>query len=133
MMFSDGLGQVRLLWGGYSPKVYDSDALKAFLKGRKRFKKIALIGDGHFVVAAKFFKKEFTIIAPTAERKKKDILDGTNKAACFSLPTNAEDKMNEAIRHLRACMEGPFGSIKRRFECFTPYWPGNLEDQDEIW
>ena len=118
MMFSDGLGQVRLLWGGYSPKVYDSDALKAFLKGRKRFKKIALIGDGHFVAAAKFFKKEFTIIAPTAEQ---DILDGTNKAARFSLPTNAEDKMNEAIRHLRARVEGPFGSIKRRFECFTPY------------
>lgn len=131
MMFSDGKGRIRLLWGGYSPKVYDSDALKAFLQPCRRFKKIAFLGDGHFLAAAKHFKKEISIIAPTAEHKKKDILDGTNKPACFALPTSKEDKMNEAIRHLRARVETPFGAIKRRFECFHPYWPGNLKDQDD--
>src|SRR6185437_2624379 len=31
MLFSDGRGRVRILWGGYSPKLYDSNALKGFL------------------------------------------------------------------------------------------------------
>lgn len=134
MMISDGSRRIRALWGGYSPKVYDSNFLKTFLAPYEAsLRGVAIIGDNHFLAAGKHFKGRIEIIAPTTEsgnRKKRAREDPDNPAVGYVEETQEETRLNAAIRHVRARVEQPFGAIKARFKCFEGYWTGTPEQQD---
>lgn len=134
MAICDGATRIRALWGGYSPKVYDSSFMKNFLAPyEESLKNVAIVGDNHFLAAGKYFKGRIEIVAPTTEpgKGKKRLRERDNEPAVgYAEETQEEARNNEAIRQTRARVEQVFGSIKERFKCLKPHFAGNMTEQD---
>ena len=135
MMLSDGKTRIRRLWGGFSPKVYDSDSTLQILPPlAERLKGVDLIADNHFLSTAKALAGRICIHAPTAERDRSETEfdeETIRTGVGLSFPTREESQRNASIRHLRSPVERPFGKLKTLFKCFKPYWPGNPERQNK--
>ena len=71
MVLRDGKGRVMKLWGGYSPKIYDSHFVEAYCDWfEENLLGGFVYGDGHFVAAAKMLKKSgVKFITPRDEKQ----------------------------------------------------------------
>lgn len=118
MTFSDARGVFREVWGGYSPKVYDSDFMRIVSNQLEEFYEGAtLIADNHFKKIADELSV-VTIIAPSSERKPK----GDDEGKAVEVPTHAETARNKKIRKLRARVEMLYARLNSVLGSLYPCW-----------
>lgn len=127
MFVRDGRGKIIKIWGGYSPKVYDSDFLaiqQEFFQ--EKFKDVGLFADQHFEYAQRMFGDVtiFTPVKKPASRKKSKSGEGTAKL------TKQQEAYNHRLRAIRARVETPFGWMKQKFESLAHPWAGASEQLD---
>jgi hypothetical protein len=118
MILYDGRGEIRKVWGGYSPKVYDSD----FIKIQKQFLDDELpgavvLGDNHFAKANEYLDN-CPFYCTVAEKSRKRDSSGKRVATL----TKEQREWNRQVSDLRSSVEHPFGNIKKKFaalQCFA--------------
>jgi hypothetical protein len=124
-LLCDARGKVQRLWGGYSPKIYDGNWLEIMVDDLgNQFKGAQIIADTHYELGNKIMKRFghekkvgfFTPIAESRGRKKKVPveLEGDLSYQAVSL-TKEQKTWNNAIKHVRARVESPFGLIKTKW------------------
>jgi hypothetical protein len=111
MIFMDGKGRVRLLRGGYSPKVADSQWL-AMMKEEidEQFSGGVLVWDCGAYPARNSFEKLTILACKPAPKKRKR---GCDK---FVVLTKEEETRNSQIRSIRGSVESTFAFIDRKFD-----------------
>lgn len=106
-------GKVRYIWGGYSPKTYDSD----FVMIQKdffdiKFRNATIVADCHYAKAAKELQSCKIItpfVTPSNSGKTKSTGKGIQKL------TKKQVSYNKAVRCVRAKVEMPYGVMKNKF------------------
>jgi hypothetical protein len=137
-LLCDARGVVQKLWGGYSPKVYDGYWLEIMAcELGVQFKGARIIADTHYELGNRIMKRNghekhvifYTLIAKPRGRKKKILEEFRNDLSYqMSGLTKAQKTWNNAIRHVRARVESPFGLIKKKWESLAKPFFEN-EDQ----
>jgi len=125
MVIQDAEGIIRRVWGGYSPKVYDSDLIKlAQYEFKQKFKGAAIISDNQFGSVSKVFQdpKFYTNVSVQKKRKRND-----DDAEGVANDTRAIEQRNIKHSHVRARSERPFGNLKVKFEALSNKWSESLE------
>lgn len=123
MVFVDGNNIIRKIFGGYSPKIYDSDLLKIVKNEIERdFKDSVILGDNHFKKANEYLD---TIEILTNFSQNENISKKINKL------TKEQTTHNNNVSKVRKCIESVFGLIKRKFECFECFFEGK-DEQDKV-
>jgi len=124
----DGKTKCRGLYGGYSPKVYDSHWCEVNSRELETtFKGATIIADQHYESYSKTAKK-LTVITPTVERKK----PMTNRSYDNVPLTKKQIERNKKIRKLRARVENPFGKIDKKWKALTRPWKEEPEQLDDL-
>jgi len=126
MVLQDAHATILKIWGGYSPKVYDSDFLeveKVFFE--EKLEDGVIIADNHFSGGKKLFKKP-KFYTNFAERPKKRPRDASSDLEDLTLDTKKQRKFNVGHSHARARVERPFGHLKVKFEALDVPWAGEL-------
>jgi len=111
MVVSDGRGKVRKMWGGYSPKKYDSDFMDVVHEELEDlFEGAEIVADQHFELAAKTFEKVkvWAKVKEAGKKRKRDHADTP-----YLSKENAN--LNAAIQHARGRVELPFAWMKNKF------------------
>lgn len=129
MVIRDATPQIIKLYGGYSPKVYDSDFLAVVKRDFERdFEGAAIIADTHFHSAAKKLQlvKLYTPYPPPPTKKRK------REGQDVGMLNHAQQHWNEQIHLLRARVESTFGEMSMQFEALaTPFGEG-AEQLDHV-
>lgn len=128
MLISDGKMTPRFISDGYTPKLYDSDWIKAnrsFLDGT--FRGSTIVGDAHFRSAREHLQS-ITIHAPVSAvgRPKKG-----EKKTPRTLPAKIL-RYNAQIRRLRSRIESPFGVVKQMFKALDTPWLEEEAQQESL-
>ena len=117
MLITDGKMKPRMLRGGYSLKIYDSEwmritkeTLEESLDGG------ILVGDSHFYSARKYFSN-ITIHAPILT-----IRHAPQEGETHGHLTQEEEKYNSQVRKIRHRIESPFGLAKKKFQALSVPW-----------
>lgn len=120
MVMADAKGEIRKLWGGYSPKLYDGDWLKCQEEWiTTHLSHDVVIADGHFSwgrdksSTIKGFPK---VLVNYTDRK------GTGDMEGVSMLTKEQKKFNIAHAHARARIELPFGQLTTTWKAFNIKW-----------
>eukprot|EP01112_Ceratiomyxa_fruticulosa_P014936 TRINITY_DN4337_c0_g2_i1.p1 TRINITY_DN4337_c0_g2~~TRINITY_DN4337_c0_g2_i1.p1 ORF type:complete len:165 (+),score=32.84 TRINITY_DN4337_c0_g2_i1:481-975(+) len=141
MIVQDGRGRIRKLWGGYSPKIYDSSFLEiAKNEIIEDLKGGVIIADGHFTTGPTTIP-EIEWITPKRIKKQKieggnDVIRDPNATsrsehyADIAVLTCKAETQNVAIHKHRARVETPFGVEKWEFEALQKPWAEDLEQLD---
>lgn len=129
MVFSDAKGRIRRVWGGFSPKLYDSHWLA--LKKRsleKKLKGATVIADQHFRSGSSEMRN-FTILTqhPSPSKKK-----GKTRGSGVAKLTKRQQNWNSAHKKIRSRVESPFGIVKGRFEALKKRWAGSKNQQSYL-
>ena len=129
LCFFDGLGQLRRIFGGHSPKWHDAELLKSQASTvEEEFNGASIIGDQHFEALKGFFTN-ITFHAPFKHNpiKKKDKLKRGHK---ISKLTRSQIKYNQDVRTVRARVERPFSWLKQKFSTLNTWWEESEEQLD---
>ena len=110
MVLMDARRRVRMVWGGYSPKLYDGH----FVEMKKEWflsncPNDVFITDNHFSWARDNrdqFPKTYANYPEPAEKSVPDDMHGV------TVLTAEKKRYNRAVAHCRARVESPFGTIK---------------------
>lgn len=134
MAIRDGLGRIVKIWGGYSPKVYDSDFLDSHRQEiETTFKGGVVLADNHFRRSGKTFKNvKFYTNYAKREKVEKDMNPEEKEADWLDTITKAQVSFNNQHRKARARIEIPFGWIKRNFKTFGKPWAEPEEQLDNL-
>lgn len=124
MLISDGHMKPRLLRGGYSPKVYDSEWVrinKEFLDSNLHGG--VLVGDSHFR-AGREYLNNVTIEAPVTAA-------GRPRRGQTSVGHLTKDvqNYNKQVRKVRHRIESPFGLARLKFKTLALPW---MEHEDQL-
>jgi len=124
----DGKTKCRALWGGYSPKIYDSHWCEVNRRGLETtFKGATIIADQHYQSYSKK-SKGLRVITPIPERKKRMTKRPHDQVSL----TEKQIKRNKRIRTLRARVENPFGKIDNKWKSLTKPWKEDPEQLDAL-
>jgi len=107
----DGKGKVRRIWGGSSPKIYDSDFIKLTADYiDKELDGAVILADNHFSEAQKYLSnvKFYSRIADYSSKRNRD-------GSPISTLTRDQQKFNEQLSQVRGKVETPFGFLKNKF------------------
>ena len=119
----------RGLWGGYSPKVHDSQWCEINQENlNKTFKGATIVGDQHY---SKFSKKKdltFSVIAPVAKPSTRS----RQSDQCISQLTKEQVSRNLEIRNIRARVENPFGQIHQKWKSLRHRFQENSLQLDSL-
>ena len=129
LVLADGLGKVRAVFGGYSPKIFDGHALLILKRWfEEKLQGAGVIGDQHFDWGGKKLNnvKFFTPFKnpPNSSEEKK-------MANAFVL-TKEQQKFNNKLSRLRARIETPFAWIKKRFATLSNPWAEHEDLMDPV-
>ena len=124
MFIMNGQGRILKIWGGYSPKVYDShvfDIIQEYFE--RKFSGGTVIADAHFAGAEKTIKSvKFLVNIPERpkpkKRKREEALEEDNIASL----TKKEEKFNAQHHGARARVEQTFADFSHRFSSPTKPW-----------
>ncbi len=111
MTLRDGSGRVRKLWGGYSPKVYDSHFMS--LKRRWFKRKLAgtgILADMHFFEARAHIKDP-DILATAPPKITADLL----RVRGYAEDTREAKRKSAAITKKRGVVEQIYARVKKIF------------------
>lgn len=118
MSLMDARGQLRALWGGYSPKVYDSDFLELNEKWlEKRLQGATVTADTHFEWGSKNLRRvtfKTPIPKPRGRRKK-----GSDGILIPKTLTRSQEKYNKDLHSVRSRVENPFGRMAAKVGALT--------------
>lgn len=129
MLLSDAQGRVRKLYGGYSPKVYDSHFLHIYKKVfEKELAGASVIADQHFRAEGIKFKNVRFVVAHPKPHNKQPPKNGKGVKKL----TKAQQKWNKELSDIRSRVESPFGIAKTRFAALSKRWQGESDDQDYL-
>jgi hypothetical protein len=107
----DAQGRCISIWGGYSPKIIDSQWVEINKDQlSKDFKGSCIIADGHYF-ASRNLVEGVRFITPVPETVK-NVPEDVQQY--FGI-TKKDKELNKKIRNLRARVENPFGQIKNKF------------------
>ena len=129
MVLSDANRKIRKLWGGYSPKTYDSH----FLQAKEEFLEEHLIGavviaDNHFEWGRTNLQNvEFLVNhkVPADDSAAAD-LPNVNRL------TQEKIKFNDQHQHCRARVESPFGTLAQKFKSLDSPFMEDEKQQDRL-
>lgn len=111
----DAEGRCRALWGGYSPKIIDSQWVELYKNElTDKFNGAHIIADGHYY-ASRLKSQGVTFVTPIPETVK--IVP--NDLQQYLGITQKDRDMNLKIRNLRARVENPFGQVKGKFKALS--------------
>jgi hypothetical protein len=127
MCLMDGEGKVLQLWGGYSPKVRDSDFLELNQQWlEEHLAGASVIADSHFdwgVSNLEAVKFEVSIPKPRGRRKK-----GPGGIKIPKQLTQVEEKYNKHHHTVRARVENAFGRMAAKVTALTkPFRDGKKQ------
>ena len=131
MVLSDGLGFVRKVWGGYSPKVHDSQFMALLVDWcEEHLEHVTLVGDQHFE-PLKHRWPTITFYTPyktPPESKDSFTLSG------ISMLIKAQEVHNARVRRLRSRVERPFAWIKSTFASLRiPFAEAKEQQECLVW
>jgi hypothetical protein len=111
MILRDGTGKIRRVWGGYSPKVFDSD----FMASQRQWLEenlagTAILADTHFFKAREYIKNPDILATPPPNIKEDKL-----RSRGFALTTKEAAKKSKIIKEHRGVVEQKFANIKRTF------------------
>lgn len=123
----DGKGLIRRVYGGNSPKTYDSTLLKIMREYfANEFYGARIIGDNHFHKANEYFSNiKFYCNTPKKGEKRKR--DGTTR----DTTPEKEKTWNKQIKEARGKVESPFGILKNKFKSLQLFYEGE-QQQDNL-
>jgi len=111
----DAQGRCRALWGGYSPKINDSQWVEIYKNELSdKFNGAHIIADCHYY-ASRNQSQGVKFITPIPENVKK-VPDDLQRYLGI---TQKDKEMNKKIRNLRARVEAPFAQIKNKFKALA--------------
>jgi hypothetical protein len=119
---------IEVMWGGYSPKVYDGHFVgiqKRFFD--KNFPGVGVVADSHFASVARELE-HCRIFAPKPDGTAPDPVTGAN----LSKLTAEEQTRNAQIRELRAPVEQVFGQMKNLVRPLSRAWAAELKELDAL-
>jgi hypothetical protein len=128
MVIQDMSGRIKKAWGGYSPKIHNSQFLKVQQDTiETNFTRATIISNGHFSWGNALDGVKFII--PTTQRAgDPDTMEGTQQL------TEQEKQDNKLIHSTRACVEGPFSRMKESFEALKgPFADGEEQQTCLFW
>lgn len=129
MIIRDGKKQIRKIWGGYSPKVYDGiwlemhkEWLEANLQGA------AVLADCHFEWGRKNLNG---VVYHTPYQRRARQADGPDGADVAVLSRDQEI-YNEQVRTARARIENTFAQLTSTWQCLREPWAESEEQLDYV-
>lgn len=129
MFLRDGKGKIRKLWGGYSPKVYDSDWLETHKEWLERkLRGTAVVADNHFKRGARKFRQ----VKFHCNIRKNRCCKEDDKEGVVSVRTRKQKAYNAAIKRTRARIENTFSGMLRVFKSLAEPWPTTDIQQDYL-
>lgn len=129
MCIQDARRRIKKIWGGYSPKIYDSHFIEAYKEDfESTFKGATFLADSHFQLANKFFSNiRFITKWKDSEEERKDP-EGRNATKL----TKDQKELNQEIKAARARVESPFGFLKNTWVSLSQPWPESKEELDSL-
>jgi len=131
MLLSDGRSRIRKMWGGYSPKEYDSNWVqieRQFFEDN--LKGTGVVGDCHFF-AAREFMRDPDLIAPPGDNVGIDLIRNRG----FARNMAEAEKRKADVSCVRSTAEAPYSKIKRIFKMLDggPYhaWREKMSELDK--
>jgi len=124
----DGNSVVRSLWGGYSPKLHDSQWCEANKQTLvKDFKGGVIIADEHYRKFSKQIKSP-KFVTPERETGSAQTNNPNN------LSINIKEKMerNKKVRTVRARVEHPFAIMEKKFKILSKKFADGPEQLDHL-
>jgi hypothetical protein len=128
MCLRDGNGMIRKLWGGYSPKLYDSHFLQItqdYLE--EKLRGAGVFADEHFRKQGNRFD-QVRFYTPYKTPSSKDNEDGAETCKF----TDKQVSWNKQQRTARARVENTFGLIHNRWKSLQKKWPDEMEQIDHL-
>ena len=127
----DSTGQIRKVWGGYSPKIYDGSFLEFHAKWfEKALAGAEVIADVHFEWGTKNFKK-VTFITPIPEPRGRRKKDPKGKPIPKSL-TKEQKAFSAHVHSVRSRVENTFGRLKHKIDALSKPWKDGEQQLDFI-
>ena len=118
----DAEGRCRAIWGGYSPKVIDSQWVEIYKDELStKFQGAHIIADCHYY-ASRNKVPGVKFVTPIPDNVKKVPEDVKSYLGIL----DKDKEMNKKIRNLRARVEAPFAQIQNRFKALG----GTFKDDD---
>ena len=121
----DAQGRCRGLWGGYSPKIIDSQWVEIYKNElSEKYRGSHIIADGHYY-ASRNQVEGVKFVTPIPETVK----EVPNDLQRYLGITKKDKEINRKIRNLRARVEAPFGQLKNKFKSLSTTFK---EDADQL-
>lgn len=131
MCIRDGKGKVRKLWGGYTPKLYDSHFIKLKRKKfNKRMKGVHMIADQHFEYANESLTETKIWTNKKKEKSKKRKRDESEDED--QILTKADTTYNATHNRLRNRVENIFGFVSNLFQSLKEPWAESDAQLDRL-
>lgn len=140
MVLMDGVGRIRKMWGGYSPKVFDGHWLEMFRRFfEKKLKGSGVIADQHF----EWGKNLKDLAWYTAHHEprfgrnnnaatQQEEADTDDEGVDLQVLTKDQRSFNSALYKLRARVELPFGENKSIFQLLSTHWRESERQLDHM-
>lgn len=129
MFVRDGLGRVRRIWGGYSPKLYDGHFIE--LLGEYIDKELAganIIADQHFEYGNQYLNECYIWTPP----KEPSIGKRDNEGEGLYKLSKEQASFKRQHQTLRARVENVFGLLSRKFVCLREPWADSDKQLDHV-
>lgn len=150
MVLVDGKSRIRKIWGGYSPKIYDSDMVTATRDWyEEHLEGAGVYADAHFTKATKtwrdpVFYTPIRLPRETTEREDetRHISDEDDEGVVMDEDeedshgagamtfTAKQRAYNRAQHGMRARVELPFAQVKNKWSCLQSPWAEDMEQLD---
>ncbi len=124
----DGKGITRGFWGGYSPKIYDSEWCESNRQTLERdFKGGVIIADQHYEKIYKQMKSP-RFVTPQKETQEPQ----TNNPNDRTPNTKEKIERNKLVRRVRARVEHPFAIMEKKFKILSKKFADGAEQLDYL-
>jgi ribosomal protein L32 len=134
ILFADGRGRIRILWGGYTLKLFDGNFLE-IQKGwqEKKFKGAGVIADHHFDWGKQNLKKvKFVVPFKKEAKRKRRGRRQEEKPKQAQLTSKGIEEWNKKVHHVCARVENRFGVMYQNFQALTKPWPESENQLDHL-
>lgn len=129
MCVTTGDGVVRMLYGGYSPKVHDS----TFLDTRREEWETLLLGSS--IIADEHFRsggERFRLVNWVTPHRNMTRDDPENPGQRLTVLTQAQTNWNSHISDIRSRVESTFAHVKQMFTALSHPWAERKAQQDHL-
>ena len=128
-VFTDCGGHIRLVVGGYSPKIDDQSFCQIWRDiWREKFPGANIAADGHYTWAMRHILNP-RFYAPLRTSRDGATREELEEMEEFTQLTREQKADNNALRRVRNRVESPFGWVKSNFKQLQTAWMESKEQQ----